>query len=240
MRQYCIDLVLPVHNEAETIRQTIQEFFAVAQNSDNIKLRFVICEDGSTDNTVEVINKAAEEFPIIFLTSKTRKGYSRAVIDGFNSCEAEYIAFSDSDGQCDPSDLIKLLNKVTESDVAFGQRMQRTDSTKRRAMSFAFRCVFRLLFNIKIKDPSCPYLIMRREVWNRIKKHCDIGMLPQGFWWEFVARITSENFKIIYVPVRHRPRAGGETKVYKSLAIPKIAAEHLIGLFRLKYRLRKR
>ncbi len=213
--------------------ETLLEFAETARREKDMDLRFVVCEDGSTDDTVAVLKRASKELPLTLLTSKRRKGYSQAVIDGLNACGAPLIACADSDGQCDPGALAKLVGRISECDVALGQRIPRIDPWSRKLMSFLFRCVFRILFKIDLKDPSSPYLLMRRDVWSRLEAS-DIGILPQGFWWEFVARITKEKCRIACVIVSHRRRAGGTTRVYKPWLLPRIAVEHLFGLLRLK------
>ena len=78
--------------------------FTVSLLLRQIPIRFVICEDGSRDNTVEVIKGLSQSLPIHLISDSERKGYSRAVLDGFRATTAEFVGFIDSDGQCDPRD----------------------------------------------------------------------------------------------------------------------------------------
>src|SRR5579871_630228 len=95
-----LDIVLPVHNEAASIEATIREIYDTI--SPSVPVRFVICEDGSADNTKEVLTRVSESVPMRLDMSDQRKGYSRAVIDAFRLVEAPYALALDSDGQCDP------------------------------------------------------------------------------------------------------------------------------------------
>ena len=59
-----IDIVLPVHNEGASIATTLREFHRVVMLEGGQPIRFVVCEDGSSDDTVPVLQKLAIELPI--------------------------------------------------------------------------------------------------------------------------------------------------------------------------------
>jgi glycosyltransferase involved in cell wall biosynthesis len=233
-----LDVVLPAHNEGGSIGETLTEFYEVAANKHGQKIRFIVAEDGSKDNTVEVVQKVAETIPLKLISEPIRKGYSRAVIDGFRATEAPLVGFIDSDGQCDPEDLPKLLELMPDHDMVIGYRNPRSDHWIRLAMSGAFKVVYNVLFKIPFKDPSCPYLVIRRDALMKVLDG-NVGILKQGFWWEFLARAVANRLRIAEVPVRHRVRASGTTQVYKPTKVPRIAAEHLVGLVKLRDELKK-
>jgi glycosyltransferase involved in cell wall biosynthesis len=234
-----IDIVLPAHNEGPAIHDTLREFHQAVAGRGGFDIRFVVCEDGSTDDTVEVLRRAAQELPLLLLTAPERKGYSRAVVDGLRATDTEWVGFIDSDGQCDPADFASLAARRSQADLVIGYRNPRSDHWVRLAMSGAFGVVYRLLFSIPVKDPSCPYLLVRREALQKILAG-DVGVLKQGFWWEFLARAFANGVRVEEVPVRHRPRASGTTQVYRPTKIPRIATEHLLALFKLRRELAAR
>jgi hypothetical protein len=100
-------------------------------------------------------------------------------------------------------------------------------------MSGAFNAVYRLFFRVPVHDPSCPYLLINRAGLEKILSG-NVGILKQGFWWEFLARAVGMHLRIVEAPVRHRSRASGVTQVYRPAKVPRIAAEHLLGLYRLR------
>jgi dolichol-phosphate mannosyltransferase len=239
MEKLKIDLVLPIHNEAESIEDTLTEFYNKTKDICNIN--FICAEDGSKDNTVEILKKLERTLPIKIITSTIRKGYSKAVVDGFKSCENDLIAFIDSDGQCDPSDFVKfieIINAKPEVDIVFGYRNPRNDHWIRILMSSAFKLVYSLFFKVNVKDPSCPYMLFRKKSFSWIYTE-NLGILKQGFWWEFIARSRAHKVNLIEVPVKHRERTKGETQVYKPSKVPKIAYTHLLGLLELKKELKQ-
>jgi glycosyltransferase involved in cell wall biosynthesis len=228
-----IDIVIPAHNEGASIGNILREFFGTVAIQDHIPIRFVVCEDGSTDDTVPVIKRLGQEMPLKLISDPVRKGYSRAVIDGILETESEWIAFIDSDGQCDPHDFSRLVALREGVDLVVGWRNPRRDPLMRKAMSRAFGLVYRMLFEVRVRDPSCPYLLVHRSGLEKMISP-NLGILKQGFWWEFLARASHAGLRITETPVRHRNRVSSVTKIYRPLKVPRIAAEHLVGLWKLR------
>ena len=232
-----IEVVLPAHNEGEGIGLTLREFYKIVSEEAGIPIKFLVCEDGSTDNTCDVVREVAREIPVRLLSFAERKGYSKAVVDGFRATDAKVIGFIDSDGQCDPKDFKSLVDALDGYDMVIGYRNPRMDSAFRKFISGAFGVVYKMLFPVRLKDPSCPYLVIRREALMRVLQGHP-GILRQGFWWEFNARAQAAGLRIKQLPVTHRVRTAGTTQVYKLDKIPRIAAEHLRGLFALRNEIR--
>lgn len=227
--QYALQILLPVHNEAESIAATVREIYQ--EISPKVPMQFIICEDGSRDNTQEVLTELAREIPCKLIMSKARKGYSRAVLDGMKALDAPYLLCLDSDGQCDPKDFWEHWNARDKADVVMGWRVDRADNLMRKAMSRTFYYVYQLFYHVPLNDPSCPYLLAPRHVIRAIVP--EQGEMQQGFWWEFMARVHRRGFSIAELPVHHRERAAGETQVYKLSKLPGIGWRHFRALFRI-------
>jgi glycosyltransferase involved in cell wall biosynthesis len=209
-----IDVVLPVHNEGASIADTLREFHAKVADAAQIPIRFVICEDGSSDDTVPVLQTLAKDLPIKLISDPVRKGYSRAVIDGLRATDSEWIVCIDSDDQCDPADFMQLVAARPGHDMIIGYRNPRSDTRVRKLMSGAFGFVYRRFFAVRLRDPPCPYILISRSGLHAILSG-NVGILKQGFRWEFVARATALGLHIREVPVRHRVRSSGTTQVYR-------------------------
>jgi glycosyltransferase involved in cell wall biosynthesis len=229
-----VSVILPVHNEADSIEAVVREIYD--ELSPRVDVHFVICEDGSRDGTKEVLTALAAELPMTLEMSDGRKGYSQAVLDGLRLVKTPYFLCLDSDGQCDPSDFWALWERRDAADVVIGNRVDRQDTWQRRTQSRAFRAVFRAFFSVRLNDPSCPFVLGRPTVVECLP--ADHPVLDQGFWWEFVARVSGHALRIEEVPVRHRVRAAGTTKVYTWKTIPGIARSHLAGLARIRREVR--
>jgi glycosyltransferase involved in cell wall biosynthesis len=230
-----VEIVMPVHNEGESIEATLREWYE--ELSPRVRLGFSITEDGSVDDTKEVLARLRDTLPLKLDMSPARRGYSRAVIDAFRATRAPFVLAVDSDGQCDPRDFWQFWDRRNDFDVVIGWRVQRADSRVRKLMSRSYHGLHHLLFTVPIHDPSCPYLLIRRSVLDRLLPA--LGVLEQGFWWEFTARARRAGFTITELPVNHRNRAAGVTQVYRIRKIPGIAISHGLGLVRVWWQTRR-
>jgi dolichol-phosphate mannosyltransferase len=224
-----LEILLPVHNEAECIENTIREIYQVV--APQVAMRFIICEDGSADGTKEVLQKLSRLYPIRLIASDERKGYSRAIIDGMKTLDADYLLCLDSDGQCDPKDFAKFWEIRDQQDVAIGRRSHRYDSFLRKALSGMFYLFYQFLNRVPVHDPSCPFVLAQRDVVDRLVS--ELGEMRQGFWWEFTARVHHRGYSIRELSINHRPRAAGRTQVYRLALLPGIGYRHFVALFRI-------
>jgi dolichol-phosphate mannosyltransferase len=223
-----VEILLPVYNEAESIEATIREIHQ--ELSSKLNVGFIICEDGSKDNTKQILRQLAETLPLRLNLSDARKGYSRAVRDGMHMLESDFLLCLDSDGQCDPKDFWEFW-KFRASDVVLGWRVERADNAVRRIFSRFFYRIYQVAFHTAVHDPSCPYVLMKKPVARRLVD--ELGAMQQGFWWEFVARAHRRGFQIKELPVHHRLRSAGVTQVYRWRKMPGIFFRHVAAIFRI-------
>lgn len=128
-------IVLPVHSEGLTIASTLREIHSsILAQVPNGKV--LVFEDGSRDNTKEVLKGLAKENAWLRVeTSEERKGYPKAARDAILSVdphEFDLILFMDSDGQYDPSDFFHLWQAFSGKedggvDFVIGRRMNRSE-----------------------------------------------------------------------------------------------------------------
>jgi len=226
-----IQVLLPVHNEAESIENTIREIYT--EISPKVNMEFIVCEDGSLDNTKIILQKLSKSFPIKLIMSDERKGYSKAVKDGMKLMDAPYLLCLDSDGQCDPRDFWKFWEVRNKSDVLIGRRVKRADPWLRKILSRTFYVVYKMFFNVPSSDPSCPFILAGKDVINTIVD--ETGKMQQGFWWEFTARAFMHGYKIKEIPINHRNRFAGKTQVYLIKHMPEIGLKHFVALFQIRF-----
>ena len=233
-----LEIVTPVYNEEKHIEDTIIGFFDEFETS-NVSISFLISEDGSTDNSVKIINKLAKNYPIKFLTSSIRKNYTDAVILGLKNTREDILGFVDSDGQYDPKDLKILLSKLEKGKLVVGYRYPRVDNIFRKLISNSFKYLYSKLTGINLQDPSCGYFVGYKSDIKRILNTDNLGLLKEGFWWEFYARAKYLGIDIEELPIKHFHRNYGNTVVFKLHRIPKIGISNIIGLIRLSNILNK-
>lgn len=115
-----VSLLLPVHNEAETIEKTITEFYA--EIGTKIPLEIIVAEDGSTDGTKDILRRLNKRIPMKLVLGEQRKGYMRGVKDGLRQVTTDYVFFVDSDGQHKASDFWKLYRMKGDYDLIVGKK----------------------------------------------------------------------------------------------------------------------
>jgi len=240
--QVHVSVVLPIHNEEEAISGVLDELIAVL--SDHLSSEswtIVLSEDGSRDQTRLVLERYVATYPsnlTLLPESAERLGYSRAVVRGLREVSKGLVCTMDSDGQCDPRDLVAAWSRVSEGHrICVGYRSPRVDPLLRRMYSKLFKFVFQLLFSLRLRDPSCP--VMSAAASDIVSMNLEPVRLNFGFWWEFQARIQSLGLDVVEIPIRHRIREDGATRVYHVTKLPRIAATHLIGLIKLKSDLKR-
>ena len=128
-----LEILMPVHNEARVLPILIP---AIHENiKDTTNYSFIVCEDGSTDGTKEILKKLKKKYLIKLIVGKKRKGFSRAVQDGIKKAESDYLLMMDSDGQCDFSNILKFWKYRSHFDSINAFRKKRIDYAYRKLFS---------------------------------------------------------------------------------------------------------
>lgn len=224
-----LDIVIPVHNEAEIIEQILRELYAeIAQK---IPSRMVVAEDGSSDGTKEILRKLSLDLPLELILSDERKGYMNGVKDGLRRTSCEAVFFIDSDGQYVPSDFWKLHAAMDKFDMILGRKVRRKDSFHRIVISYVFNQMIRVLFRVSIHDADTGFRLIHKDVIKDVLE--DTIILPYSFWAEFTTRASKKGYRIGEVLIDHRKRLAGGTRLYSMRKLPKIILMQLIGLARL-------
>jgi hypothetical protein len=143
--------------------------------------------------------------------------------------EAPYLLCLDSDGQCDPRDFASFWAVRDTADVIIGHRVDRADTLLRRTLSRSFYLIYQSVFRTPVHDPSCPYVLFKREYAHQISS--ELGHMVEGFWWEFVARTHRHGFVLRELPIHHQLRVEGVTQVFKMRKMPTIFFRHVWAIF---------
>jgi len=225
-----VSILLPAHNEVNTIQGTVSEFYN--EIGTKIPVEVIVSEDGSTDGTKEALMELSKKLPIKLVLGTERKGYMKGVKDGLKLIDSDFVFFSDSDGQHIPSDFWKLYEKRNDYDLIVGKKIKRVDPPHRILISNVFHFLVRILFKLPIRDPDTAYRLIRKEVVEDIAD--DVHILKYSFWTEFTVRAFKKGYRVAEVPVVHRGRLDGSTRLYNSKNLVKIIFLQLIGLFKLR------
>lgn len=229
-----ITVNFPIYNEAKSIKKTINEWVSFFKKN-KIKYKIILSEDGSIDGTKKVLSELLKKNKnIINNMSLKKRGYTGAVLSGISLATTYYVLCVDSDGQCNPKDFLNFWKKkhLAERDIIIGNRVKRKDGTFRFISSRLFGLFHKILFFHKLDDPSCPYVLINKNNFNKIKTK--LKFTHEAFWWGFVGACIKKNIKIHEININHRKRLIGDTNVYKLNKLPGIIVRNAIGLIKLK------
>jgi glycosyltransferase involved in cell wall biosynthesis len=206
---YCLSLILPAWNEQATISQAIDEALtALSALTDDFEI--IVVDDGSTDNTAELVTAAGVEHPAVRLIQHgDNQGYGAALRTGFTSARHPLVAFTDADCQFELHDLGSMLPLAQRYDVVCGYRTRRKDSARRRFLSWGYNTLVGALLRTGVRDVDCALKVFHRHQLGTLLPHCDNFFVNT----EILTRARQADLSVVEVGVRHRPRAGGESKV---------------------------
>jgi glycosyltransferase involved in cell wall biosynthesis len=202
-----VTVVLPALDEATALPAALASF--------PTGVDLLVVDNGSSDDTAAVASAAGAR-----VVSEPRRGFGAACWAGVQaSPQAAVLAFADADGSFDGADLVAVAGPVLggQADLVVGSRT--TGAREPGAMTpFAMAAnrtlglACRVLFGVPLSDLG-PFRAIRRDTL------LDLGVRDRGQGWplEMVGRAGRAGLRVVEVPVRYRPRAGGASKVSGSL-----------------------
>ncbi|NQT48848.1 MAG: glycosyltransferase family 2 protein [Chloroflexi bacterium] len=231
-----VSLVLPVHNEAQSIETVITEFYE--EIGKKIPLEIVVAEDGSTDGTKEVLLLLSQKIPMKLSLGDHRRGYLGGAKEGLRNVGTEFVFFVDSDGQHVASDFWKLYEKRFDYDMIVGRKIKRTDPFYRIVISEVFHRLIRIVFRLPIHQPDTGYRLMNKTIIDSVLE--ETRFLTYSSWSEFTVRAYKKGFKLAEVPVTHRARLHGPTTQFTPFNLLRIVPVQLKGIWLLWRDLRRK
>ncbi len=170
-----LHIILPAYNEELSLPKLIPQLHQ-KMLLNGIEYQLIVCDDGSTDRTPEILSELKEKFPLIVLTHQMNRGLGETERDLFEfaakiSKNDDYIIRLEGDDTHDPKYVIDLMNKIKEGyDVVNTSRFQEGGgaeglSTYRTFISRGANLFMKILFGIRgVKDFSCGFRIYRAQV----------------------------------------------------------------------------
>lgn len=224
-----ISLILVVHQEAGTVGRVIKDFYGKVI-SKIPGSQFIICEDGSTDGTKEILTGLKKRYHLTLDIHKEKRGYMRAMRDGFRLARNPVIFFSDSDGQHEPDDFWRMYQLLSQSDMVVGWKTKRRDAWYRLLMTYVFNKLINLYFGVNLHDIDCGFRLIKKEAVKFILDqpwrltHCVNA--------ELTVKIKSAGFKVAELPITHYRREIGESRGLPFKKLPEIVF-HILKEFPL-------
>lgn len=208
-----LSIIIPVFNEEKTIEALIKKVEAISLP---IEKEIIVVDDGSSDNTKEILLKLRNQFNFIFKEHKENRGKGAAIKTGLQETSGDIILIQDADLEYDPNDYQKLIEPFLnqKAEVVYGSRQ--LGKNKRGSWSFywggrVLTLVANLLYGLKITDESTGYKVFKRE----IIENLDLESEGFEFCPEVTAKIGKRRIKIYEVPISYQPRSKKEGKKIK-------------------------
>ncbi|MFL6520988.1 MAG: glycosyltransferase family 2 protein [Chthoniobacterales bacterium] len=225
-----IAVIIPALNEEEPIAAVVRDCLTTG-----LPAEVIVVDNGSTDRTSD---RAAAAGAKVVL--EPTPGYGRACAAGVRalSADCDLVVFLDGDGSDCPEFMRELVEPVQrgEHDFVIGSRTR----GKREPGSMNFQQVFAgrvagwllgLMYGVRYTD-MCPFRAIRRDALEKL------GMKELTYGWnlEMQMRAARVRLRILEVPVNHRCRTGGESKVSGTLRGTFVAGTRIIAtLFRVAF-----
>lgn len=219
-----LSVIVPVYNEAKTVRQILEKINAV-----DIDKEIIVVDDGSCDGTDKAL-RSIELAGLKVIHHSSNRGKGAAFLTGIQNASGEFAIIQDADLEYDPVDYPKLLqaSRDTGADIVLGARFtqgHRGLLIPRLGNRFV-TSLFNFLFGVKLNDSLTCYKLFRREIVS------GFNLSSSGFVIdiEILAKAIKRGLKIAEVPISYHPRDYSEGKKIRL----RDGIKHILGI--IKYR----
>jgi dolichol-phosphate mannosyltransferase len=195
-----ISVIVPVFNEEQNVAILQAELRAALRQIDH---ELIFVDDGSADRTVEQIEAGPNVRVIRF---EKNAGQSAAMYAGLQAAHGAIVVLIDGDLQNDPADIPKLIGEISRgADLVCGYRALRRDTRVKRLTSRIANAVRSRYTRDGVRDTGCTLKAMRRD--------CVTALFPFKGMHRFIpALVKDAGYRLVEIPVNHRPRRFGQTK----------------------------
>ena len=205
MHSPSLTVVIPVFNEAENVRPLLDQLGAALADWPGW-VEFLFVDDGSTDNTFELLKQAQEiDSRIRIARFRRNLGQTAAMAAGFRLAQGSSVVTVDGDLQNDPAEIPRLAEMLKDWDVVCGVRAHRQDSGWKRFSSRVANGFRNWATCDDIIDTGCTLKAYRKECLERLD-------LYRGMHRFLPTLLKMRGYRVTQVTVSHHPRLHGKTK----------------------------
>lgn len=172
-----ISVIVPLFNEEESLPE-LTEWIARVMKANDFSYEIIFVNDGSTDNSMDVIHRLADSYPQVKYISFSRNyGKSPALNKGFAKAQGEVVITMDADLQDSPDEIPELYRMITEEgyDLVSGWKKKRYDPLSKTIPTKLFNATARKVSGIKnLHDFNCGLKAYRKAVVKHIEVYGDM------------------------------------------------------------------
>jgi len=212
-----ISILIPVYNEEKTIEKILEK---VLKETENLNKEIIVINDGSTNRTLEILQKFQKKITLINFNKNQGKG--AALRAGLEKSKGEITIFQDADLEYDPKDYLLLLEPILQqrAQVVYGSRNlspQRHGYKRYLWGGKLLTGIINFLFGTHLTDINTGYKVFVTDILKKLK------IESSGFevCEELTLKALRQNLKILEVPISYSPRTFKEGKKIKWLDGPK-------------------
>ncbi|HBE72055.1 MAG TPA: glycosyltransferase [Planctomycetaceae bacterium] len=201
-----LSIIVPVYNEQDSLSELVERIDEVAQR-ENLELEIVMIDDGSRDQSWQVIEDLAGRYQIVHgFRFRRNFGKAAALAAGFENSSGDILITMDADLQDDPNEIPNLLAKLDEGlDVVSGWKKVRHDPWHKVLPSRVFNGMISWLTGVKLHDHNCGLKAYRREAVAEVNLY--------GEMHRFVPVLAdARGFKVGEIVIQHHARQHGVSK----------------------------
>jgi glycosyltransferase involved in cell wall biosynthesis len=217
-----VSVIIPALNEEESIADVVRECLETGLPDE-----IIVVDNGSTDATAAHARAAGAK-----VVTEPNRGYGHACLAGIRavSTECKIVVFLDGDGSDCPEFMNQLVGPIVAGthDFVIGSRTrgQREPGSMNFQQIFSGRmagAILRLLYDVHYSDMG-PFRAIGRDALQRLK------MSEPTYGWniEMQMKAARAGLRILEVPVNHRCRSGGQSKVSGTLRGTVVAGTRII------------
>ncbi len=201
-----LSIVVPVYNEEESLPLLWSEIRAALEPT-GVRYEVIFVDDGSRDRSAEIVRELRERDDRVRLVRlKANAGETAATDAGLKAVRGRRVVVMDADLQNDPHDIPAMVQHLDQWDAVTGWRVNRAagDSWVRRVSSRIANRVRNRVSEETIQDSGCTFRAFRRECLRDL-------VLYRGFHRFIPTLLRMRGFRVLEVPVNHRPRRFGRS-----------------------------
>lgn len=207
-------VIIPVYNEEEIIEEVINDW-VLELNKLKINYKIFAYNDGSKDNTKNVLEKIVADHSTLIVINKENSGHGPTILKGYKENVSDYtwIFQTDSDNEMGTDGFKNLWEKRSEYDFLIAQRANRKQPLIRKIISLFSRVCVRIFYGSGPKDINCPYRLMKSEKFIEFFK-----MIPADTFAPNViisGIVAKKKLKFYEYPVSYSQRKTGEVSIKK-------------------------